>query len=336
MRKSAAGPKIRWGIIGAGKIARWAIAPAIRYSNNGVLQGVASRNGKKADELAAELTALQSFASYEALIASPTIDAIYIGLPNGLHEEWTLKAAAAGKHVLCEKSLTMTSASAEKMRDACRRADVLLMEAFMYRHHPQWDHVRAAISSGSLGAVRSIHGIFVVTLGNDEDHRWSEHLGGGSLYDLACYPINAARFLLEAEPTRVTALADLTGEQRVDRSIHVSMIFPQKILVTAIGSLVGNFTQSLTVVGTDATLQMRSPFAPNFDEAAIHISRASGTEEIIVGGANHYLHMVEHFAASVLDGARALEPAEDGVANVKVLEAALRSARISGSPVDIT
>lgn len=312
---------LRWGIIGAGNIARHAIAPAIRDSCNGTLHAIASRGASKALQLAAELGVPHSCARYEELLSRDDIDAVYLGLPNGLHEEWVLKAAAAGKHVLCEKSLALTSAAAHRMRDTCHSHGVLLMEAFMYRHHPQWVRVRELIQQGVIGEIQSISAHLCGALGNDQDHRWSAELGGGALFDVTCYGINAARYLLGTEPTRVLATAKLRS-QGVDETTHVLLEFPGEILASAQGSLVGHHAQGLRIIGTKGVIDVERPFVCHTDPAKLRLTTASNSEEITLPGANQFQLEVEHFAHCILNKTSLQYPAEDGVKNTTVCERA--------------
>lgn len=323
--KSAPGPKLRWGIVGAGNIGRYAIAPAIRASSNGVLAAVASRSIERAREIARGLIVPKA-CTYAELLADPAIDAVYIGTPNGSHEEHAIAALDAGKHVLCEKSLALEPAAALRVRAAAERNGLRLMEAFMYRHHPQWDRIRRRIAEGGLGTIRSMQAIFANNLDRDTDHRWSAEMGGGALYDLTCYGINVCRFILGAEPQQVIALADMTP-QGVDRTSHATLLFPGNVICTAVGSLTGQFRQLVAIIGSEGTMIVHSPFVPGFEPAVISIARGVATEEIIVNGANHYLHQVEHFAMCALDAARPLGPAEDGVDNVAACARARESMR---------
>ncbi|CAN5183049.1 Gfo/Idh/MocA family oxidoreductase [soil metagenome] len=323
MNGKADAPKLRWGIIGPGNIARYAIAPAIRYSSNGRLLIIGSREPVRAAAIALETEAETSVGSYEALLKRDDVDAVYIGLPNGLHEEWTIAAAKAGKHVLCEKSLTLTEASALRMRAACAKANVLLMEAFMYRHHPQWIRVRDLLNEGAIGQVRSISAHLCGNLTNGADHRWSTELGGGALHDVTCYGINMARYLTGAEPISVKASAELV-KRGVDRTSHAVLEFPGGILANVHGSLSSYGSQGLCVYGTDGMLMVEKPVIPGFEPTMLYLHRESRVEPIQISGANHFLHQVEHFAACVADG-KLQYPAEDGVANVAACEKAQKS-----------
>lgn len=319
--------KVRWGIIGCGSIATHAIAPAIRWSHNGELVAVASRDAASARSKAEAIAAPRAHASYEALLADDEIDAVYIGLPNGLHEEWALRAAAAGKHVLCDKSLTLTAASARRIAAAFRERGLRLVEGFMYRHHPQWEIVRHLLADRAIGEVRSIRAGLTGTTRSEADHRFSPSLGGGALFDVTCYAVDAARMLLYAEPLRVTALATrLHGAAHgVDASSSAVLEFPEGVLASVHGSLRSARDQHLSIIGTHGRIDVERPFDPEWAPTQIRLERETESRILAVGGANHFLHQMEHFAALVTDRHRPLFPAEDGVGNVTACEAIARS-----------
>jgi D-xylose 1-dehydrogenase (NADP+, D-xylono-1,5-lactone-forming) len=316
------GRKVRWGVLGSGRIAMGAHVPAIVHSSNGVLVGVATRGAARRAELAASAAGWAVHDSYEELLADQSIDAIYIGLPNGLHESWVLAAARAGKHVLCDKSLALDTGAALRMREACSAANVRLMEGFMIRHHPQWDRVRELVAQGALGTMRTIHAWLTGTAA-DDDHRWSAELGGGALFDVTAYGINIARLLTQEEPTQIVATAQMRG--RVDESSQVSLRFPSGVLATATGSLGAAATQGVHIVGDKGELRVPSPVVPHFEPTTLTLAAGGEVFTPHVPGANHFLHQVEHFSACVLDPTRPLWPAEDGVANVTVCDVARRA-----------
>jgi predicted dehydrogenase len=201
--------RVRWGILGCGNIATSAIAPAIRWSDNGDLVAIGSRSLERARAKAEALGARTAYGSYEELVADPDVDAVYIGLPNALHATWAIAAANAKKHVLCDKSLALTVADAHAMKGAARANGVRLACGFMYRHHPQWTLVRSLLADGVIGAVRHVRAAFRATLANPEDHRWTQ---GGALFDVTCYPVDAARLVTGEEPCRAQAVGDVASD----------------------------------------------------------------------------------------------------------------------------
>jgi predicted dehydrogenase len=328
------GKKVGWGIMGCGWIAEEAVAPAINWSHNGRLVAVASRDLRVAEHKARQVGAPRAYAPYEALLADPEIDAVYIGLPNGLHEEWAIRCAEAGKHVLLEKSLTLNLASAKRVAAAFGAKNLRLVEAFMYRHHPQWQVVRTLLNDGAVGDVRVIRGCFCGRLNKPGNHRWSAKLGGGTLWDLTCYPINAARYVTRAEPVRVVAMADTRTDEGVDASSQACFEFSGGIQVSVAASLVSGFDQSFAIIGDEGVIELSRAFVPGWGATEVVLRRRGGDRAIEVPGANQYLHQMEHFAALVLDPNAIAWPAENGVRNVAACEAVESSWR-AGSAVAI-
>jgi D-xylose 1-dehydrogenase (NADP+, D-xylono-1,5-lactone-forming) len=328
--------KVRWGILGCGWVARDGIAPAIHWSHNGELAAVASRDPATARAHAAAIGARRAHGSYEALLADDEIDAVYIGLPNGLHEPWALRAAEAGKDVLCEKSLTLSSASAHRLRAAFRARGLRLVEAFMYRHHPQWEIVRRLLREGAIGEVRSLRAGFTGSGLPDDNHRFSISLGGGALFDLTCYAVDATRYLLGTEPIRASAHAVPFVPGGVDVTSTAVLSFPGDVLATVHGSLRSGEDQFAVVVGTRGRIEVARPFVPEWLPAEVRIAPdGEAPQTFSTAGANQYLHQIEHFASLVLDRERPAYPAEDGVANVTVCEAIGVSIARGGDAVSI-
>ncbi len=329
--------RVGWGIIGCGWIGTDAIAPSIAWSQNGRLVAVASRERAVAEAKAREIGAEKAYSPYEAMLADPEVDAVYIGLPNGLHEEWALKCAEAGKHVLCDKSLTMTLASARRMAAAFASRRLRLVEGYMYRHHPQWALVRNLIAEGAIGSVRVVRSSFCGRFDKPTNHRWSVALGGGALWDLTCYCVNVSRYLTRSEPVRVAAFADAATKQGVDASTQASLDLGSGVIASVTGSLRVGREQSVILVGDEGTIEIVSPFLPHWDPAHIILRREGRVPEerrFEVGGANQFLHQAEHFASLVLDPTRDAWPAEDGTRNVAACEAIEKSWR-SGVAVSV-
>ena len=209
---------LRWGILSAADIARHKVIPGMRRSERSEVVAIASRDAARARAVADELQIPGAHGSYEALLADPTVDAVYIPLPNHLHAEWTIKAVEAGKHVLCEKPLAMTSADAQRMVDASRAAGVQLMEGFMYRLHPSWVAVRELVASGRIGRLVAVQSWFSYYNDDPANIRNIREVGGGALYDIGCYNVNLSRMLFGAEPLRVEASMVRDPRERRRRS----------------------------------------------------------------------------------------------------------------------
>ncbi len=324
--------KLRWGILSTANIARAAIIPAIRASSNGDVRAVASRSRERAYAFASELGIPQSYGSYDALLAAEDIDAVYIGLPNSLHCEWTVKAAEAEKHVLCEKPLGATAAECDQMDQAARERSVVLMEAFMYRFHPRTERVVKLVGDGVIGPLRAIQSAFTFRLRRSDDIRLQKDLAGGALMDVGCYCVNLSRTLAAAEPLEVQAFATWASSG-VDSQMAATMRFESGLLAQFDCALTLERRESYQAVGPDGHLAVSSAFLPGVGEATIeeHHGRA-GRSIHVLPGADEYHLMVEHFADSVLQGREVRYPASEAAANLRTLEALYRSAKNEGRP----
>jgi len=209
--------KIRWGILGVANIAVKKVIPGMQLSASAEIAAIASRDLAKAQAAAAKLGIPAAYGSYEELLADPNIDAIYNPLPNHLHVPWSVKAADAGKHVLCEKPISMDAAEAQILIEARDRNNVKIGEAFMVRVHPQWLRAREIVRSGALGELRAITGVFSYFNNDPANVRNQADIGGGGMLDIGCYPITMSRFLFGREPVRVAALVDRDPAMHIDR-----------------------------------------------------------------------------------------------------------------------
>lgn len=318
--------KVRWGVLGYGSIASTAGVPAIKWSYNGELFAIASRAQDTAEEKAKEAGAARAYGSYEALLEDPDVDAVYLALPNGLHETWALRCAEAGKHVLCEKTLALSLAGAARLRDAFAARRLRLVEGFMYRHHPQWRTVRSLLADRAIGDLRQIRVVLTRSRPGPEDHRWSPQLGGGTLHTTVCYGVDACRFLTGVEPTRLSAFATTGEDGGAEVTMHAILEMGSGILASIAGSMVDAPEQSLIVTGSEGRILVERPFSPGWDKVVVVHEQGTEIRRIEVKGANHFLLQVEHFARLVLEPERTALPAEDGLANAAALEALARSA----------
>jgi D-xylose 1-dehydrogenase (NADP+, D-xylono-1,5-lactone-forming) len=327
--------KVRWGVISTANIGRRAVLPAIQHSRNGVLVAVGSRDADKARAFAAELDIPRSYGSYQAVLDDPEVDAIYIPLPNSLHREWAIRAAEAGKHVLCEKPLGMDAAECAEMEAAARAHGVLLMEAFMYRFHPQTARVRELIAAGSVGEPRLIRASFSFRLTNPANIRLQPELGGGSLMDVGCYCVNIARTLYQAEPTEVQALAEW-GASGVDELMAGSMRFPGGRWAQFDCSLTMARRETYQVIGDEGFIDVPIAFLPGVADTLFHIHQQQGIRGETIRGVDEYQLMVEHFADCVLGRTMPLYPAIEAAANMRTIAALYQSARSGGRPVMVS
>ena len=295
-----------------------------------MLGAIASRDAGRAQEWAERFGFRQYYGSYDDMLTDADIDAVYIPLPNHMHREWTIRAAQAGKHVLCEKPLALTAVEAREMQVACDRSGVLLSEAFMYRYHPRYDRVRQIIASGEIGDVRGIQADFTFNnSGNHTNYRYQSGTGGGALYDVGCYPVNAARLLLGAEPVAASGVAQYSEEHGgVDMHFSGLLEFEAGIALTFQCGMWTAFRNSLGIAGTAGRIDI--PYAFSFHDPAnggIVIETASGRREEMAPETNAYSAQIDHFGRCLRDGAPLRFPAGDGVANMRVIDACLLSAR---------
>lgn len=317
---------VRWGILSTANIGRKAVAPAIRTSKNGRLLAVASRDEEKARAYAREFAMPRSYGSYEALLTDTDIDAVYIPLPNSLHKEWTIKAAEAGKHVLCEKPLGLTAQECLDMDEAARTNGVNLMEAFMYRFHPRTEAAIKLVRGGGLGTVKLIRSSFTFELTNPGNIRLNPDLGGGSLRDVGCYCVNVSRTLMGEEPTKVQAFATW-GDSGVDEEMVATLRFPGNRFAQFHCALTLPRQEVYEVVGKAGNFTVPSAFLPGTSDAEIEES-GSGLEpeSRTFEGVDEYQLMVEHFADCLLTDQEPRYSAEEAAANMRVIEALYRSA----------
>ncbi len=321
---------IRWGVLGVANIARRAVIPAIQRSGNGRLTAIASRSRVRAEEAARELGILRAHSSYEALLGDPEVQAVYIPLPNSLHREWTIHAAEAGKHVLCEKPLALTPAECDEMIAACTQHRVALMEAFMYRFHPRTEEVERLARAGALGEVRLVRAAFTFQTTNPRNNvRFRPDLGGGALYDVGCYTVNVSRMVL-GEPDEVFACGRI-GEYGVDEQVGAVLRFDGGRLALLDCALTLPRREEYEVLGTEAHLHVPRAFLPGTVDSEIHLTRGAERTSRTVPGAEQYQRMVEHFGHAIASGSPVGLPPEDASRNLRVINALSASLR-SGRP----
>jgi predicted dehydrogenase len=322
--------QVRWGILSTARIGVRRVIPALLRSQTGVARAIASRDLGRARTVAAKFDIPRVHGSYEALLADPEVDAVYNPLPNSLHQEWTVRAAQAGKHVLCEKPLGPTAAQAQAMVDACRRAGILLQEAFMYRFHPQIEELRRRVASGAIGTPWLVRAAFTFTVASPDDIRLNATLAGGGLLDVGCYCVSITRLLL-GQPHAVWAAAAF--ERGVDVRLAGMLRFASTTGLFDCG-LRAPYRQFCEVVGSDATISVPRPFQPEEDPATLIVRTGDREERVELPGTNQYTLMLDHMGACILDSQPPRFAAEDAVANMRVLDALAASAR-SGQTVAI-
>jgi predicted dehydrogenase len=292
---------------------------------------VASRDATRAAAYAAEHGIPGAYGSYEELLAADDIDVVYNPLPNHLHAPITIAAAQAGKHVLCEKPLALTVAEVDAIAEAAEATRVVVAEAFMYRHHEQTSRVRELIASGAIGRPHTVRGSFSFPLDNPGDVRLDATMGGGSLWDVGCYPVSYARTMVGAAPVEVAGWWQL-GETGVDLSYWGQLRFPAGAVAQVDSSFTAPFRAHMEVVGDEGVITIPQPFKPGRHEF-IYVGRdEDNLEPVEIEGSDLFTGEVEDIAAAVLDGAPQRVTLEDSRANTATLVALLRSA-VDGRPV---
>lgn len=322
--------KIRWGILSTALIGTEKVIPAMQQGKFCEVVAISSRDSAKAKAAAEKLGIATSHGSYDELLADPNVDAVYNPLPNHMHVPWSIKALEAGKHVLCEKPIGLSSAEGQELVDAGKKHPQLkLMEAFMYRHHPQWVTMRDMINAGEIGEFRTINSFFSYFNNDPNNIRNMADIGGGALMDIGCYPISLSRFLFGAEPTGIQSAVEYDPELKIDRLSSVIMQF-EKGTSTFTCSTQMHPYQRVHAYGTRGHLEIEIPFnAPpgvqcrlwhHRSDPGEFVSDADGRKEILVEACDQYTIQGDLFARAILDDTVVPTPIEDAVANMKVIE----------------
>jgi predicted dehydrogenase len=318
-----------WGLLGTARINRMVI-PALRVSPGNRLVAVASRDTEKAAAYAREWGIERAHGSYEALLEDPAVDVVYVPLPNHLHAEWTVRAVRAGKHVLCEKPMALEEAELERVEAAAREAALVVAEAFMYRHHPQTLEVKRLVDGGAIGGVRFVRGTFSFPLSRPDDVRLRPEWGGGCLWDVGCYPLSFARFLLGAEPVEVFGSA-VRGPTGIDETFAGQLVFPGGVLVQIDAGFRSPVRAELEVAGTTGVLRVRSPWRPR-EGQPILLTRGDATETVPVAPGDRYRLEIEDLAEAVRSGRGPRVSLAESRGNLRTIRSLLESAR-TGRPV---
>ena len=321
--------KVRWGIVSTADIGMKKVNPAIMKSPHSEIVALASRDKGKAEAALRQLGVDngRAYGSYEELMADPNVDAIYNPLPNHLHVPVTLAAARAGKHVLCEKPIAMDAAEAEQLRQAPQ--DVIIAEAFMVRHHPQWQRARDIIRSGELGPVRLVRGVFLYFNDDPANVRNIADIGGGGIMDIGCYCVIAGRYLFEAEPLRVVALVDRDPKFRTDRLASVIADFGEGRQLSFVCGTQSAGRQSVEAIGPKGSLEIVIPFnAPPNEKTAVLVGNSFDRNHYrreILPEIDQYTAEAENFALAVLGKQTADYGVEDAIQQMRILDAIFRS-----------
>jgi len=326
---------VRIGIVSTARIGTEKVIPAMQRCRFCEVAAIASRELPRARATADALGIPKAYGSYSELLADPEIDAVYNPLPNHLHVPISIEAAAAGKHVLCEKPVALTAQEAQKLIEARDRAGVLIEETFMVRHHPQWRKARDLVREGRIGDLRVVQGSFSYFNPDPDNIRNRVEVGGGGLYDIGCYPIVGARFLFEAEPLRVVACMERDPSFKTDRLTSVLLEFPAGQALFYCSTQLVPY-QRMQILGTRGRIEIEIPFnAPPDKPCRIFVDDGrvpGGAEAEVVSFdvVNQYTLQADEFALSIREGKPLEFPLEDAVNNMRVIDAVFRSAESGG------
>ncbi|MDZ4765362.1 MAG: Gfo/Idh/MocA family oxidoreductase [Chloroflexota bacterium] len=318
---------IRWGILSTARIGETRVIPAIKASHNGRVVAVASRTHERAAAFAQQNDIPTAYGSYDELIAAPDVDAIYIPIPNSEHAAWSIKAAEAGKPVLCEKPLASNAAEAQTMVDAFAARGLLFAEAFMYRFHPQTVRVKALLNEGAVGDLQIVSAAFTFAIRNEADIRLRADLAGGALMDVGCYCVNVMRHMTGEEPATLRAVARFGAASGVDEIISGAMQFPSGAIGHFDAGLRASRAHTYEIRGTKGRIVVDQGFVPHENDTVIQVWQGDDKSEISIPTANSYTLMVEDFADALLNGRAPQYPPSDAVANMRAIDALLASAR---------
>ena len=320
--------KSRWGVLSTARIGIEKVIPAMQLSEYCTITAIASRQLEKAQAAAGQLGIEKAYGSYEELLTDPDVDAVYIPLPNHLHVPWAIKALNAGKHVLCEKPIGLNAAEAQKLLSAARKFPRLkVMEAFMYRHHPQWQWAKQKVNEGKIGEVRTIQSFFSYYNTNPDNIRNKADIGGGGLMDIGCYCISLSRFIFGAEPRRVCGLMEEDPNMKIDRLTSGILEFSSGTSTFTCATQLVPY-QRVNIFGTKGRIEIEIPFnAPSDRPCKVWYGDGNRIEEVILEGCDQYTIQGDLFSRAVAEDGEVPVPLEDAVANMQVIEALVSSAR---------
>src|SRR5437879_1654913 len=320
--------KVRWGVLGTANIATGKVIPAMQQGRYCEITAIASRDLGKAQSTAVQLGISKAYGSYEELLADPDIDAIYNPLPNHLHVPWSIKALQAGKHVLCEKPIGLTAAEGQALVDVAKQHSHLkVMEAFMYRFHPQWQRARQLVLEGKIGALRTIQSFFSYYLDDPNNIRNRDDVGGGGMLDIGCYTVSLSRFIFGAEPNHVFGTVEYDPQLKIDRLDSAILDFGRGTSTFTCATQLVPY-QRVNIFGTTGRVEIEIPFNAHANQPCkIWYQHGDETEEIKVEASNQYTLQGDAFSQAVLNDTDVPTPIEDAVANMKVIETVFQSAK---------
>lgn len=323
-------PKAKWGILGTAKIAREALIPGLRDSNSSKLAAIASRREGKAKDFAQKFNVPKSYGSYEELLNDNQLEFVYIPLPNHLHTKWSIKAARAGKHVLCEKPLGTSANEVKEAFEAAKQEGVKLMEGFMYRLHPQTRRVKALLNQGEIGEprfFRGAHSFSLVTQDREDDIRWKKEMGGGSLMDLGTYSVNTARYLFGEEPMRVIARQSVHPGHTAEAETQAILEFPGGKTATIDSSFLLDHRANYEIISKAGRIKAFNTYNPGLGQKTrIEIKKGNMVEEETIKDENEYALEVDELVEAARENRDPLLGPEESINNARALEAIRESA----------
>ena len=321
--------RVRWGILGNARIAREKVIPGMFKAANVEVAAIASRDEESARAAAEALRIPRAIGGYDALLTDPDVDAVYLPLPNQLHVEWSIRALERGKHVLCEKPIGMDAAEAERLAAAAAAHPRLkVMEAFMYRLHPQWIEARRLVSSGAIGPLATVHTHFSYAKFDRDNIRNRRETGGGGRMDIGCYAVSLARFLFGREPDRVVATVDVDADLGVDRLVSAVLDFGEGRTATFTCGTQHQAYQRVDAFGRDGRVSLEIPFnAPQDGPCRLWLEDEMGVHQTTFDRVDQYALQAETFSRAVLEDGPVPIPLTDAVANMRVIDAIRESGR---------
>ncbi len=321
--------KIRWGILSTARIATEKVIPAVQQCSAAEVVAIASRDLARARKAADRLGIQRAYGSYEELLADPNVDVIYNPLPNHLHVDWSIRSLQAGKHVLCEKPIGLSSDEGRQLVEVGKQHPHLkLMEAFMYRHQPRWQRAREIVETGGIGKLRTIHSFFSYFNDAADNIRNMAELGGGGLMDIGCYPISLSRFLFRSEPVRAFGIAEVDPRFNTDRLTSAILDFGDGTATFTCATQLAPY-QRVHAFGDRGRLELEMPFNSPPDRPTLmwQQDESGQIEELVFPTCDQYTAQGDLFNQSILEDTDVPTPIEDAVANMLVIEAVFRSAR---------
>ncbi len=318
--------KVRWGILSTAKIGTNRVIPAMQKGKYCEIIAIASRQLDKAQAAARELGISKAYGTYDELLNDPDVDAIYNPLPNHLHVPWTIKAMEAGKHVLCEKPIGLSSAEGQKIVDeAKKRPELKVMEAFMYRHHPQWQTARQFIEEGKIGKLRMVQSVFSYFNINADDIRNKAEIGGGGLMDIGCYNVSLSRFIFGSEPKKVCGIMEMDPQFKTDRLVSAILDFGCGTAVFTCSTQLSRY-QRVNIFGTEGRVELENINYPADEASKLWLQQDEEITELPIPKCDHYEIQGDRFSLAIINDTEVFTPIEDAIANMKVLEAIVQSA----------